>query len=577
MDEKIIRQMIAKESSYRVDLDYIYPRCIVHTNIGILLKVSMSTIVGFLSKYPDIVPYEKNTYMKNICKENCAILPTDLTNLIAEYANSYKYQLFTYTKYSSYTRAMLNCYTNSCYHLSDTYIDCSLMIVSHVLFFQWKEKLEKQPNLRVKYLNKSKDFNFTKQDIVNGFLNKYDLVLCNVNKIKDLYKSVYMHFCCKWIDSNDSFVWKRVLLEYHILSHIRTKRIPYLKSHFLWIMTDCVQHLCQPLFNFETPIQLMWKKMARKLRVTRNSVLRKFVIIGPKSNYKYRKLPTARLLKKNIFCYFFDSLAWYVPYSLIYKCLTGFQSVAVNLSMFSVQPRLSIITSRPILKLFKFNIILRFLLTAISEFSTAMDKQQIVTLVLFIEKFITKHNLCMFCLNYNENPPVNMLCDQCESYTNFGICNFHKLKKLFSKKDMNLDPLLPSLDPPMNRSLFTTSFSKCEYILSQLQRNKFSKFIVFADNYFWMKRFFLHLNTDNQYAAAILKGNSDVVHRRMKDYNNNKLNCLIVPFLYADYQLEFGKTDVMFVCNEVSFILWETLHFLSSAHPGCELHYLKYG
>jgi hypothetical protein len=228
-------------------------------------------------------PYKETYLWRERCYHIFTKLPRDLTNIIADFANDYSCQAFTYSQLPEYKKNIVRSHGQNKGHHSDIDIQSNLLIVSHVTFFEWKKILKQSTNLKVKYLCKKSDFNFRKDDIRNGVLNNYDLVLINVNRLRLLYDSNYVKFCGLWTDDNCEYIWRRVFVEDSISINIKNKYIPYIKSHFLWILTVTLAQLF--LAHKKTPGFAILRSVAVEFELKKSDVLRSFVINNtPKIN-----------------------------------------------------------------------------------------------------------------------------------------------------------------------------------------------------------------------------------------------------------------------------------------------------
>lgn len=104
----------------------------------------------------------------------------------------------------------------------------NLIIVPHNLYQQWKDEIENKTSLDVYYIKTKRDF----VDIENKIKNK-DLVLCNVNKLKDFLEII-----------KDKFEIDRLFIDE--ADTINLSNFPEINSKFIWLITTTYERILKP-------------------------------------------------------------------------------------------------------------------------------------------------------------------------------------------------------------------------------------------------------------------------------------------------------------------------------------------
>ena len=241
-----LHKMLIREETFQV----IFNKTVAHTNIGVLsnkVGTGKTLIVLALIKFKKLITqaYKEINNMQKVCYLMFPNIPKDITNLIGEYASYFDFQAFTYSPYAQYKNNKLE--SNNNYSKStDIQINSNLIVVSHSLFHQWKQEITNKTDLKVKYISSIRNIDFTKDDIRNGYFDQFDIVLCTANKLSNIYECNYLKFCSLWSSNNTEYVWSRVFIdEADTITRTCNNYFPYLRSHFLWIITASYQRLLE--------------------------------------------------------------------------------------------------------------------------------------------------------------------------------------------------------------------------------------------------------------------------------------------------------------------------------------------
>jgi hypothetical protein len=204
-----------------------------HTNIGVLsnnVGSGKTAIVLGLIKYKRTIKqkYNKCCHIKKILYNTIQSFPRELTDLLSEfYDPNINCQLITHIDEKDIV--------NSLYFadiIKEKLINTNLIIIPHNLYQQWKDEIQKITNLKIKYINTKKDLNFTAEQLENGLFNKYDIILCNANKLKQLEKIT------------NKFVWSRIFIDE--VDTINIPNFPKLQSYFLWFISTTYERILKP-------------------------------------------------------------------------------------------------------------------------------------------------------------------------------------------------------------------------------------------------------------------------------------------------------------------------------------------
>ncbi len=110
--------------------------------------------------------------------------------------------------------------------LDDELINTNLIVVPHNLYNQWLDEIKSKTNLKVfgittkRHIAKIINDGYLNKD----FLNEYDIILCNINKYKEIFKL-----------TKRNQKWHRVFVDE--ADDIKISKCPQIRSDFLWCLT----------------------------------------------------------------------------------------------------------------------------------------------------------------------------------------------------------------------------------------------------------------------------------------------------------------------------------------------------
>ena len=227
-----------------------------HSNIGVLsndVGSGKTSIVLGLIKYKPLMnkKYSYSKFMRDLVYDNLLLFPRDLTDLIADYHDpNISCQIITHLD-KEYEKNNFIPISKP----SQKKIETNLIIIPHNLFQQWKKEIQRLTNFNMKCLTTKKDFKFTeKYDNIEEYFNKYDVVLCNANKLK------YLH------NLTEDYFWSRIFIDE--VDTINIPNFPYLQSNFLWFISTTYERILTPknkgFINDLFRVENNWKENASK-------------------------------------------------------------------------------------------------------------------------------------------------------------------------------------------------------------------------------------------------------------------------------------------------------------------------
>lgn len=591
-----LSKMLSREETYQITSNNL----ILHTNMGILsnkVGTGKTIITLGLIKYKNLISKKYNTcnYMQKVCYKMYPKLPKDITNLIGEYSSDFHYQAFTYSPYTYYSHNVLECNTSHNYQKStDIQIQTNLIVVSHSLFHQWKNEISKHTNLKVKYISSKRHINFTKEDIRNGFLNKYDIVLCTSNKLSNIYECSFIKFCSLWTSKNNEYVWSRVFVdEADTITSSCNNYFPYLRSHFLWIITASYEQLLKfQRNNFITnSIRTLCKNTNEKiigtLTITCDSnFIQKSLNLKP---IKY----TFKFFDNNFLYYFFHKL----KNDKLNNCLNSDNYLgALDIIMSNHKTYLNKYALGYLGKsdkkrnmFYKNNLIIIYFLQLIHKFIKLKNRinkinskrkideeklQYYIKLLLnmgnqfhYYKLLISKNRFCVMCYKHNLSETLinnnNFMCSECKQKTEFESFNFSQIDEIIIETFNGIDKKYShlyfqhlnkrkKLDIEIIKN-FEVENIKISHIINELKtsekRNK--RFLIFTNNYFLIYTITKQFE-ENNIIFTILKGNNNTINKRLQDYNNKKIQVLLLNAKYFANGLNLQHTDEIYIFNNLT-------------------------
>jgi hypothetical protein len=273
----------------KLDYSYLKKDINFYSNIGILsnnVGTGKSLIVLSLILYKN----QTNTYNKYILQDEKLYniftnLPKDITNHISKFLKpDIGFQMMTYVKKNHEVNNFFNIEK-----FNNIHIKTNLIIVSHLIYNQWKNEITDKTNLKILCISNIKQIKKI-NDIEE--LNKYDIILCNANKLKDLYIKT------------KNYIWSRIFIDEADIINI--PNFPNLQSNFLWLITTTYERLAMPtnngfIKNIFNSYSRYYKKIIFKnlLIKCEESFVHKYIHLKPVEK-KYIK-PLTPLINKILF------------------------------------------------------------------------------------------------------------------------------------------------------------------------------------------------------------------------------------------------------------------------------------
>ncbi len=568
----------------------------VHSNIGILAnKVGTGKsliVIGLIQSGIHVEEYEPNAYIRKTCYNAMPTLPRAISDIIADYAQSYSFQAMTYSRPLKH-----NIFdTHACRRKpTDVYVRSSLIVVPHSLFRQWKNMLSRT-NMKVKYIGSKRDIDFSKADIKSGYFDQFDAVLCNVNKLAGVYGATFVQFCSLWTTDNDEVVWSRVFVDE--ADTIDSRYIPYLRSHFIWLITATYDRLARPKNNHF--IRYICDTLKTKIVPSGSEhsgcLLDAMTIkCGEKFINKYLPIPsleyTYKCFKDNLLHTFFkhanvqglNAALNSNDYMGAFYCIVARHEIyKLQFVVFDTQNKKKVKKlKQPVfgdainkLIIFYFAKLLYQLIKAACLFSRTNRKKKKMNIVRryrdiidtfrYCESFILRNGLCIYCLAHYALSITEecFLCDACKAETGFISFNFKQIFAEYIKFANSLPSVLQRIAPPTVRKYpiddipkimksVDSDNEKVSYIINDLRRKADKRILVFTDNYYLINTLTREL-IKSDIKFYVVKGNHNVINKRISDYNSKKTQVLLLNMKFFGSGLDLLCTDEIYIFNDMS-------------------------
>ena len=582
-------------------------RLIAHTNMGILANEVGSgkslVVLGLIAEKKRVTPYSPLGYYQDLCYDTFTQLPRDLTNLIASFANQYDIQALSYSHLKEYDCDILKNRFNTGTP-TDIQIDSNLIIVPHSLFYQWKKEIEEHTNFRAKFISTKRDIDFTRDDVQAGYFNKFDVVLCGVTKLSEIYNSMYLQSLFIWENENDQYVWNRVFIDEVDTISQTYKHFPYIRSHFVWGITATCERLTDiPSKNnfFARNLQKLCKKVGFH-KQTINAVK---ITIDFKNNENFTPA-TIKMTRK--FHLFEDNFLYCFFRSLKQKCLNnclnsdnlqGARNILTGLT--SIEPTLEYFTQcsvklpNYIVRRNQKNLILLYLSKLMLDFLKSQHRlrkklqngvhrrtcrhtieqknvlefmKKIRDTFVYYQRLIVHNNLCVFCLSKSEGNKeineLNFLCKKCLKVTQYATFNFQYLYNLYN--DVLEIPDISFMikrerepreywETAMLRDVhdltpYQSQNSKIPFVIQNLKNNPGKRYLIFTNNYYLIGQIH-HSFKNSGISYSTVKGNSRTIQKRLKQFQNNEIQVLLLNAKYFGSGLNLQCADEIYIFNKL--------------------------
>jgi len=161
--------------------------------------------------------YENTTFSYDICSVISEYLIRESDFMLSTSSNS----IFDIRNIFSSTHLLQNNLVNNLQKINN------LIILPHNLFQQWRDEIEQKTTLDCYFIKNKRDL----RDLSN-ILN-YDIVVCNVNKLKHFLTCVY-----------DKYTFGRVFIDE--VDTINLSNFPEINCDFLWLITTTYKRILNP-------------------------------------------------------------------------------------------------------------------------------------------------------------------------------------------------------------------------------------------------------------------------------------------------------------------------------------------
>ena len=554
-----------------------------YSNIGILsnkVGTGKTFIILGLIMYKKLTNESYNIYkdQNNILYNIFTNLPRDITNHISKFVTpNVGFQLMTSISQKNEFNNLYTIYKNN-----TQIINTNLIIVPHNLYNQWKTEITNYTYLNILFIS---DIRTIKKIKNVTDLEKYDIILCNVNKIKNLY------------NLTNKYKWSRIFIDE--ADTIKLPNFPHLQSNFLWFITNTYTRLCNVSNN--GMIKDLFKSFSYHETVLiplKNSLIikcdQKYInkyldLKSPHKIYKHLKTP---FLNKILFEFSkIITINKYFYENIQTNNFENIKNILYDIIRYDTSILNSLIYYRRFLKNnFNYNIdiinnIFIILLIVInskiilySEKIKFYNKNYtrkiykiniIIKLINFLEtikKTLEENNICKFCLTKKDNKIYCSKCNISDFYLDIFLNenpNFYIFQNIdFYKSNIinhinNIKPNTKILKYKTNIYKTNTDFifnynNKINYLLKNLKEDikKENRILIFANDY----NIFNKLESEfknNKFNYKILKGNNNVLSNILKNYNNKKINILLLNSKYSGSGLNLQNSDKIYTLNKL--------------------------
>jgi hypothetical protein len=598
--ENFIPKKISKEKSMYLKLEYNYKHnwfykskkkldetyigkndTKLYSNIGILsnnVGSGKSLIILSLILYKNQThTYNKYTIQDKKLYNLFTNLPKDITNHISKFLKpELGFQLMTYIK--------KNHEVNNLFYLekyNNIHIKTNLIIVSHIIYNQWKNEITNKTNLNILCI--SNIAQIKKINNINN-LEEYDIILCNANKLKDLYIKT------------KNCIWSRIFVDEADIINI--PNFPDLQSNFLWLITTTYERLTKPTNNgfikniFNSFTGSNYKKIIFKSLLIKceESFIHNYIDLKQVEK-KYIK-PLTPLINKILFkMNFFRNnkiLQHFDNYLYIDAKLqqTLYNNGWIRFThTYYIPNKNNNIYTRII-----FNIFL-LLMEKIKDYKILLENRikyyiknskkiifikikkdmEIINKYLCIYQFIKEslinNSICIYCFKsydgyiYNKNEFCCQNCnvDLSELRYQYHVYDFEKNIKTYKisleqcSVIMNI-PLQNEYIHPLvlNKDVILNNSIKYIYLLEKIYKDIKNKkrILIFSNTYTIFTKIETLLKRNNL-KYQILKGNNHVIKNMLNKYKNKEINILLLNMKYSGSGLNLQMTDNIYIINYI--------------------------
>ena len=602
------------------------------TNIGVLSNEVGSgktiNVLGFIAsnknKY-EITNSDEANY--NAIYDTVEDLPEALiTNILSFYKNDGSYKFLTYEKNSEFTSDVHN-YLSLAQELYDTTepinecvnynrdinytIKTNLIIVPHNLVNQWAEEIKEKTHLSIFVISTKRHL---AKMTLDGKLNleeieKYDIILCNINKFKELNNFVM---------EDATMMWSRVFIDE--ADDIKITFFPHIYCEFLWIITATPSRLCRAKNGFIRRIfgygatgeyldAITLSCEASFVAKSKNYKQPDYIHHIIDSPYMYKKaleIISSRSVLSNIFTNDFESMKSRLPW--------------VNLStnqtlLFYIHRQIEIKIIYLLRRMVK---ICEYDITSIGAIPRLVRQN--------IEKYDERYRiLCEYIRFYKEifgRIRHQRLCIKCEKTTksylyrresancydceagirmNLGnvyvgtddifISRFYRLNgdirfKRFENAQTSTDVfniISTDVDVEMSKDigpLVDNSNAKIEKLIYSLKEDieNGRRALVFSDSLNFFKVIQERL-LDSEIEAYELKGNNNTIKKRVRLFNEGKVNILLLNTKYMGSGTNLQAASKIYIMNHIDSETETQVIGRANRHGrkgDLEVHYILY-
>lgn len=547
---------------------------IFQSNIGVLsnkVGTGKTIITLGLIMYKKLVK-EYNLYKKqnNLIYDIFKMFPKDITNKISSYIKpNIRLQLMT--------KINQNYEINNLY-VKDVFtknkINTNLIIISHNLFNQWKSEINNLTYLKCLCITSKKDINNLKIDN----LCNYDIILCNSNKLKDLYKLTY------------NYSWSRIFIDEADIINI--PNFPRLESNFLWLITTTYKRLLKPKNNgyikdifyssYKTGINNILDSITiqcdenyiNKYKTHFEPTVDKYILKTPLLN-KFLYLLNNKYINNDINLSNFTNIYYYFSKKNYCFFIDKYKNFLRN--YFNYKPNVINIITMEIIIYLK-NELNYFIDCGKHKKKKYYKYYKYYKILKLIINTYQNNNICFYC-NKKNNLYIkeDLCCNDC-NISLYYLCITEKIFKLtdldkYKKQIINIglqifkinniffdnvsDDKLKSIDNYIKNDIsiediefnYNNKINKLTDLLNEdIQNGK--KSLVFANDYFIFDKL-QDLFDIKKYKYRVLKGNHNIIKNIIKKYSNNEINILLLNTKYSGSGLNLQMSDNIYILNKL--------------------------
>lgn len=469
-------------------------------------------------------------------------------------------------------------------------LNANLIVVPHNLLRQWKNDITKHTDLKYFCISSIRELRKIKEKNIK-FLENYNIILCNASKYNDL------------VELTKEYRWERVF--YDEAHSINIPKSKFIYSKFYWFITATYKSI---ISRSNTGfLRSLFSSYARRLRQNReynfnkfilktcpDSVKREFVLEKPERVYHISDKPFwIRViegsiddefpnLKEMMYAELDDNIKKYLS---SFNQITQDELVQKNILLIY----LKWLKTREDHHEHRYNYYKNDLERMICDMrysSTNSGRNQIERRRQMTERFrqkyltymtlsrgilerMNKYNLCWNCLEQTEcyfelNCDRNCcekgsirICVPChETIINWKINYYWGFQCLFCSSDFNQDNSGYSISKNVKMTSFDNIERKYKTKFEQLNKlinvdNKDKRFLVFS-NFTSLFNKYLKYFKDNNIKYGILKGNNNVINKRIRDFKSGEIKILLLNGKFYGSGLNLQDASDIIITHKIT-------------------------